>query len=310
MLLKNKQTASRNAKRQYLLTGLVKCAECGCAYIGHQTNKRHTKGKKTKRKTPITTYHCSSRQNHCTSTESTCSQGKVGGKTLETAVWHTACTILLEPRHLVNALDCYFSNDENEQALKQITYLEQKILARQQEDERVYRAYIAGAFDEYEFASQRQVIKDIITNFKQEIATLQSRILSPQQVEAQKLLVMQIADEMQQIYLLDKVPFEKKQRILKMVVDRIELCQGEKWFKMEGAISGVYPLSAVLTEKQPTEDDKSIVGGNSVTDRVPENIQNDLIVDNTKRSLDLLAVYLVLYSLASNKPLSGFDLAK
>jgi site-specific DNA recombinase len=304
MLQKNKQTASRNAKQKYLLTGLVKCAECGYAYIGHKTDKRSGKGKNAKRKTHLLTYHCSSHQDYRNKDEVQCTQGKIGCKKLESAVWHMICQVLLEPSLLVNALERYFSDDENEGLLTQIAYLEQQVLTRQQEDERIYRAYVAGAFDEYEFASQRKLLKDAVLKLEQEIASLKSRVMTPEQAEEHRHFILGFAEQIQHVKLLDKVPFAKKQRIIRMVVDRIVLSQSEKWFKIEGAISGVFPLSAMLTETQESPDDDNGTHSKKRTVEVPANLKNAPIVYNSSRIPVHHWVFLVLYLLASDKPLS------
>lgn len=255
------------------------------------------------RKTAIITYQCSSRQDYRKNDEYKCNQGKIGGKKLETAVWQTVCDVLLEPSHLIEALECYFRDEANENILDQIAYLEQQVSLRRQEDERIYRAYIAGAFDEYEFANQRQTVKNILTQLEQEICNLKSKVMTPEQAEAHKSYIMQLAQKIRNYDLLDQVPFEKKQRIIKMVVDRIELCQSKKWFKMIGAISGEFPLRKVFAEaREPPED--STGSHSNLTDRVPAHLKNTPIVNKSTYSLDLLAVYLVLYSLTSNTPLS------
>ena len=41
----NKRNASNKAKREYLLTGLIECAECGATYVGHSTCKKKANGK-------------------------------------------------------------------------------------------------------------------------------------------------------------------------------------------------------------------------------------------------------------------------
>ncbi|MGB7339309.1 MAG: recombinase family protein [Phototrophicaceae bacterium] len=288
MLQKNKQTASRNAKQKYLLTGLVKCAECGYAYVGHKTNKRSGKTNSV-RKTPLLTYQCSSRQDYRNKHEIHCSQGKIGSKKLEKAIWHTICKVLLEPTLLTEALKNYFSDDKNEDIAKQIIYLNEQLLAKQREDERLYLAYVAGAFDENEFTSHRAKIKEIASNLETEISTLNSQVMTPEQADTYKQNILKFIEQFQNVDLLEEVPFDKKRRIIKMVVDRIELSQNKRWFKMKGAISGVYPISNVLTETREPPNDSNETPSD-LTDEVSANLKNTSIVYNSAPILVLLEV--------------------
>jgi hypothetical protein len=141
-------------------------------------------------------------------------------KWVDEAVWNIVCKVLLEPYMLLNSLERFFSDDANDGLIRQIAYLEQQIVTRRQEDDRIYRAYTAGVFDEYEFASQRKLLKETVSKLEEEIETLRSRVMTSEQVEEHKQFILRFSEQIQQVNLLEQVPFDKKQRIIRMVVDR------------------------------------------------------------------------------------------
>ncbi len=272
MLEKNKQTAARNSKYPYLLTGLLKCASCGRSYVGHQGRTR-LNGKRLP--TPQRLYQCTSRNDHKRE-EIGCPQGQIGCKKVDTAVWKVICHVLLKPHVLTEALDRHFTDDGNAGLLEQIGYLEQQLEAKQHEEEKLYRAYVANAFDEHEYAEQRRVLKETAQTLRAEVERLRSRVLSKEQVEAQKQFILETAQQLKKTGKLQNVPSEVKQQIIKLIVSRIILNMREGWFRLEGAVSGTHSFAHVLsdtklrkgtTKKNPDDSDDPIVMKNTRTPR-------------------------------------------
>lgn len=88
-------------------------------------------------------------------------------------------------------------------------------------------------------------------------------------------------------------------------LDRIELNQEEKWFKMEGAISGTHNLSDVIHDKFVQDsDDQDGTHVNISTEGVPASPKSSTIVNNSPLTLGLRLAFPVEYSLAFDKPLS------
>ncbi len=133
ILEKNKQTAARNAKKPYLLTGLMRCASCGRSFMGHQGRTR-LNGKRLP--TPQRVYHCTSRSDHKRELIG-CPQGYIGCIKVDNAVWDIVCQVLLEPEVLIEALDRHFAADENATLLEQVAFLEKQIADGTKEEEKI-----------------------------------------------------------------------------------------------------------------------------------------------------------------------------
>lgn len=236
MLDKNAQTGRRNGKHPYLLTGLLKCGSCNYSYVG---------GRKRRRGKPdISYYRCSSRANRARHIVEHigCTQRQIARDVLEGKVWSTVCNILLNPEVIVKELDRAMKNRGGAAVEKQVQALERRIKENDLEDEKLYRAYLADVFDEREFAVRRRALKESREALVDELHSFQDQLLSVEQLEEKKRLVLAVAEHAQQAGLTVDAPFEFRQRMLKLLVDKIFLDVNGGWFRIEGEIPGRYPL--------------------------------------------------------------------
>ncbi len=241
MLEKNRQTARRNAKVPYLLTGLVQCAHCGWTFTGSTQRKR--KGKKLK--TPYRVYRCPQfniRPKYLSNSD-VCKNSQIGCDVLDKAVWNIVCQALLTPDLLLDALDADATSERNRQLEEQIAYLEREVSSRSDDDEKLLRAYMAGAFDEHEYAAQRKILKDEVVRMNDELIRLREEVLTPEQLEERKNAVLAMSQQMQAQNIPIDPPFEVKQQIIKLVVDKVILNVPEKRLELQGAIRGSYPIA-------------------------------------------------------------------
>jgi hypothetical protein len=151
-------------------------------------------------------------------------------------------TAILEPKVLINALDEDATSQRNHELHEHIAYLEREIEAKITEDERLYRAYIAGAFEETEYAERRKMLKDDKAHQAEQCVRLRDQLLSPEQLQERKEMVLRLSRELQEQNIPIDPPFDIKQRILKLVVDEIQLNVSEGWLQLNGAIHGQFPI--------------------------------------------------------------------
>lgn len=242
MLDKHGKMSSRNGKNAYLLTGLLQCAECGAAYNGR------THRQASLRDSSVTLsyygYACNSKRNRTYHEREAinCSQKQIKAATLEDAIWQVVCTIVMQPERLIAQIDAQLHDDENTGLRKQIAFLMRQIDEGKQEDEKLYKAFIAGAFDENEYAEKRAALKERLATLEQEEEGLSSRLISKDVIEADKAMILQFASQAQELGVVRDAPFDFKQHILKLLVDKVTLNVVEGWFQMEGYISGVWAI--------------------------------------------------------------------
>jgi site-specific DNA recombinase len=240
ILEKNAQMARRNGKVMYLLTGLVRCAGCNYTYVGARKNYHRQDGDVTMSRC----YRCSARYNRVPALrdEINCIQMPVNADILENAVWVSVCQALLEPELLLAQLDEELNSGETANLEQQATFIRRQIRESGDEDEKLYRAYLADVFDEQEFRARREQIKVRNQLLESELRKLQERQVTKEQIEADKTLIRTVASQMRASGVAIDAPFELRQRIIRMVVDKIVLDVAEQRFELQGQISGNFSM--------------------------------------------------------------------
>jgi site-specific DNA recombinase len=241
MLEKNATMGRRNAKKPFLLTGLVKCASCGYTFTGGRKTKIGKKGQVWR---PCF-YRCSARGQRAPHIiqEIACPQSQISCSILETAVWSVVCKVLLEPQILIDSLEQDFAEGDNVQLAAEIRLLEKRLREKDLEDEKLYRAYLADVFDEREFAARRKILKESRKRIAKELEETKDRVITKEELEERKNLILSVAQNARESGLAMDAPFEVKQRIIKLVVDKVVLNVNEDWFRIEGVIRGRYSLN-------------------------------------------------------------------
>ncbi len=233
---KNKNYSERNGDGKFLLTGLVKCATCGSSFHGASLHN-------LKKDAYSSQYRCSSRvQPLLKRMQLNCKQGTISKNLLEGLVWDLTRDALLHPEPLLAALDALVSSEANESLLAQIDYLEREIANLKTEDQRLTKAYFAGAFNEDEYAEMRSDIKKRESTAKKSILTLESQIITPESIEAQKYAILQIAAKAQAKNLTkpENIDDQTKKALIQTIFSRITLDLTGGVIAVEGLFSGAW----------------------------------------------------------------------
>ncbi|MFM8370337.1 MAG: hypothetical protein ACKOBD_16430, partial [Chloroflexota bacterium] len=110
------------------------------------------------------------------------------------------------------------------------------------EDEKLYRAYVAGVFNEVEYAGRRKMIKDNQQRLTTELRQLNENLISPDRFEQQKQEILLICQRATANGLAQDAAFEVRRNIIKAIVDKVVLDVDGNWFELEGIIRGRYSL--------------------------------------------------------------------
>lgn len=252
------------AKNPFLLTGLVVCATCGYSYVG---GLRKVKCGKNQNEVTVTRYRCSSRGHRVrtVSEKIGCNQKQISMRILDQAVWSVIYEVLLYPEIMLGALDREFNSEQNEQTKSQIQYLENQIRELKLEDEQLYKAYLADAFDEREYAEHRSLITNQLQKIQGELGRLEENLMSPEQFEERKQEILAICQNARSSGLVFDTPFEVRRRIIRTIVDKITLNANEGWFEIEGVINGQY----LFDHSENDSNDGSNEQGNNNEQIVP-----------------------------------------
>lgn len=167
---------------------------------------------------------------------------------------------------MIEALNRHFADDDNTVVLEQIAFLEAQLVDKSKEEEKVYRAYVAGAFDEHEFADKRRILKETAQVLMFEIERLKDRVLTREQIEEQKRFILHMAAQLKKADRLRNVPFEIKRQVIKLVVNQISIDTREQLIHVEGAISETYALVSLTgsNKSEPHLWNDKLVGSDPI----------------------------------------------
>jgi site-specific DNA recombinase len=232
----------RNAAREYLLVSLLYCADCGRIRmtIGGRYHHRETaQGPKTYESTY---YRCANRvkAKHVAQAQGvSCTMPQIASGQLDDLVWRAVVSVLLDRARLEEGLERYFSERKSGTVREEIAFVQGQLTDLALEDEMLYQAYKAKAFDADEFAERRFTLKEHQQRLEETRERLRQQLSQQVSQREWKRQILASADELRRQANRD-APFDLKRRILMKVVDKIIVNTSERWFTLQGAISGTF----------------------------------------------------------------------
>ncbi len=211
-LTRNKTLSSRNAKRDYLLSGLMRCT-CGEKWSG-KVAKNRTVYQCIKQRRPAVLRN---RGTHCDQSAISCY--KIDG-----IVWEIVTKFLLSPDSITKAIDAKYSDENVEQSELQIRFLEESLKKLTGDDTRLYSAYMANILSMEEYGEKRQGIAAIKSRLTAELDAMKSSTLSSEQIELEKAMVESSIENVRNFFDTGgNIPFHIKRKIVTLLIDEILL---------------------------------------------------------------------------------------
>ncbi len=242
VIRENKTKSLRNSKREYLLSGLLYCADCKKIKmtVGGRYHYRNTRD--GKKQYDSLYYRCFNRTRTKHIAEAmgyNCAMPQITSRRLDALVWETVVNVLLDPKRLAEGMERYFSAQKLETTKDELGFVQTQITDLDLEDERLYQAYVAGAFDADEYAIKRHSLKERKQKLQEEKEKLQKKLSQQSnQAEQKEQILASVAALKRRAD--EELSFELKRKILLAVVDKIVVNTREEWFEMTGAIAGKF----------------------------------------------------------------------
>lgn len=166
VLLSNRNLSTKNAKRQHLLRGLIRCGLCNHSYCG--TASHVARGEKRY-------YRCVSSSHgpaRYLVVGERCRSRAVPAEELEAQIWDDVSAFVREPGPILNELAERMAThlDEVDRLRTEQTRLERALRDKDVQRERILDAYRVGVIDLSDVASQRQRIANQAAELRQQIA--------------------------------------------------------------------------------------------------------------------------------------------
>ena len=234
----------RNAKRSYLLRGIIKCGQCGLTYVGIGMQKYNGDIK--------VYYKCNGRHQvyrYFGSSGKKCLSISVDGVVLETAIWQDIEKFLRHPGVVLDlvAEQMNLRGDEAELLRAQIARLQQSLQAKNREKDAVVTLFRRGRIDERSLDAQLDQIQQEEGDLQQQIAHLQGLLQNAHSVEATLRSTEELLQSLRH-RLEEPLTWELKRQLIEALIERIlvntvEAEQGKK----EASITVIYRFGASLS---------------------------------------------------------------
>ena len=222
VLQQNEHLAARNNTRHpYLLRGLVKCGTCGRPYVGTAHNDYFY-------------YVCSRRP----ARSADCSSRYVCTDRSEPVAWETIRRLLDNPELILEQFDKRTTSHKasRERAQAKSTKLERQLKDTDTEEMRVVRLYREEKIDAALLEAQLQEVREKREALKRHIDALAPSLDTPELTDNTQRAIRAFTANLRRG--LDNATFEEKQRVLRLLIDRIEINPDAQ----SGTIYGAIPL--------------------------------------------------------------------
>jgi len=225
ILKRNKELASRNAKRPYLLSGYIFCARCGRRYQGY-VKKWKDGGKRHEQRY----YRCGGSQTIVTPTP--CDNRELNGPAVEAAVWTQIESILSQPEVVLAEIETRRQKTGDVGAIeRRLATVEAKLKYRSKEWERIHRAfYVTG--DEERFRSDVAEFKEQGKALENEKGELQRRLTASRELSVDMKAIEDVCEVLTKN--LGSLGIEEKRLALEALQARVSVDGSH--VSLEGAI--------------------------------------------------------------------------
>jgi site-specific DNA recombinase len=229
----NRRNATRNANHKWLLTGFLRCANCGYRLTSSMSGRR---GRGRGR---VLAYYCVSHNQPKSIREQIgCDTPTIRASELEAAVWQAITEVIYNPELVIEGLEQRYSEEGIAEKGKHLDYLEEQMKTKEDELERWNQAYEAGYLDLTEWGEKKLAIQQALEKLTAAVETTRQHLAQRDDLERQKQIVLTELTSLREAGLgtEEDLPFEAKRKIIALLVDDIVIRGKERTFELQGII--------------------------------------------------------------------------
>ena len=230
-LQRNKERAPRNNKKHdYLLKGLLVCGRCQLRMLGHAGDPVRRKRR----------YLCS-RKGTLHAGPKPCPNRTVLAETIEALVWQSVSELLRTPQLLIEQYQLRQEPGYGTPQQQEQQRIERRLATLRREDQRLIDAYQSGVIELGDLKERRERVTEECRRLEANVISLRQQ---QQEQQRQMALTATVEEFCRTINAaLDNPSFETKQKILRLVVERIEFVEDQI------TIKHVIPVSDVQLQR-------------------------------------------------------------
>jgi site-specific DNA recombinase len=192
-------------KRQYLISGMVKCGNCGMGCSGSSTKNRR--------------YYCCNGKTSREMKNRNCGLPFFRAEKMEAEIWEWIKSLIMDEEQLKKGLNDHLEQSKNEHAplYARLEAIDRLITERQSQMERLLDLYLDGEYPKDMLNERKARLEREINDFNREkadlLAAIEQKALTAEQIQDLLTYAAAIREELQDV---DKeADFVTKQRIMK-----------------------------------------------------------------------------------------------
>ena len=229
-LQRNKERAPRNNKKfEYLLKGLLVCGCCQLRMHGHAGIPA----------TRIRRYLCSHKESHHAGPK--CPNRTVQAEMIEDLVWQSVSELLRNPQVLIEQYNQRQDSDYGTPEQQEQQRLKRRLAGLKRESKRLVDAYQSGVIELDDLKDRRDRVAEECRRLEDRLNSLEQQRQGQQRQAALATTLEEFCRNIGAA--LDNPSFETKQKILRLVVERIEFVEDQI------TIKHVIPISDVRLQR-------------------------------------------------------------
>ena len=209
--------STRNTKIFYLLQKVLRCSECGLAFLA-QSKRGDSMRKKGilyqyKYEKPRRYYVCAGVRKHRLPCRS---RSYFRAEPLEELIWEEVKRVLKDPSLIVAGIEC-LESQEDSSLEADIAETKRELRSVQHEEDRAIRLFVSGKVTEDQLDLQRKFITERLERLRAKLADYQARALAVVDKRDLAKNVLAWVGEMGQG--LDELPDEEKRDLLRLILN-------------------------------------------------------------------------------------------
>jgi site-specific DNA recombinase len=209
------ENRKRNRERTapaHLLSGLLICGCCGCAYCGRR-RRNSSRG----------SYYCIGTEKHRRLGKFVCDNTTADGPSLEELVWNQLCDLLQNPARIRQELERRRRESTHESP--QLKELEKTVANLRSRLDRLIDVYTSGSIDRSEFDSRASHLR---AQYRRESEALESLRGTVHEMQDEARIADRFTELAHQVEVsLANTDFALKRELLKLLIQRIEIHREE-----------------------------------------------------------------------------------
>ena len=209
----NADLASRNTKRQYLLSGLLFCSQCGGRIGGHTMHgvlyyRCYRKG--IPDKIPLDS----------NGNLQPCSCPEIKTEVIEREVWDTICQLIRDPDFLIEELRRRNADESQKEIMeREFKLCQARLKAIPDEQRRLVEGYRKGLYADFMMREDMELIQKEQDELESRKSELERQLTQRFLTENQEVQIRRLAEDMGTG--LDHLDFTGKQELLRLLVEKV-----------------------------------------------------------------------------------------